>query len=478
MEVRLISCIDLPIVIFGALVLLNRVLSHPFRYLWPLIHYHKFLAKSIRKLRRNDIDVKTSTSSVSLFLRQEVCNVSDHLAFVSKYDSEEWTNALRCFAGWTDHTPDVDESIRNLVLQHKLQGINEMTDLESSLLRSQISDAILRAMKSEKEKDAKDAYSQREAPAAKRHPNNDAKKGNVSTAEHCGFVMYSSVFLAHTVPPPLLCACQRQWKRPPVHKKTPNKMTAAANKGARWKSAGYNAPYAHQGMHGQQFLPQHPYAPPSYGHYNYHHHQYNGYDHYSSHHNMGYAGAQQYPIDQYYGQQQYYQNYPMDGSFTDSSFDGSAHVSEASAPLTYPDLTPTRYSGNDVHGQYPPPPPNPPPASPYWNHLNLSQLPGLCSPSCQSSPALSFNVHSQTKKSAIDGKAKPLIMFPKQTNSPASRFNMSPQEGEYNSYYTAKNTAPVCASAFNDSVQDESFVLPTIEGFSAETPQKKSGSGA
>jgi hypothetical protein len=69
-------------------------------------------------------------------------------------------------------------------------------------------------------------------------------------------------------------------------------------------------------------------------------------------------------------------------------------------------------------------------------------------------------------------------MFPKQTNSPASRFNMSPQEGEYNSYYMAKNTAPVCASAFNDSVQDESFVLPTIEGFSAETPQKKSGSGA
>jgi hypothetical protein len=220
-------------------------------------------------------------------------------------------------------------------------------------------------------------------------------------------------------------------------------------------------------MHGQQFQPQHPYAPPSYAHYHYHHHhQYNGYGHYSSHHNLGYAGAQ-YPIDQYSQQQQYYPSYPMDGGFTEvSSFDSSAHVSEASAPLTYPDQTPTRYVGNDAHGQYPP-------ASPYWNHLNLSQLPGLCSPGCQLSPASSFNAqHNHTENSAIDGKAKSLIMFPKQTNSPASRFAMSPQDRESHPYYTAKNTAPVCASTLNDSVQDESFVLPTIEGFSAETPRK------
>eukprot|EP00984_Skeletonema_dohrnii_P020284 scaffold9834_cov131-Skeletonema_dohrnii-CCMP3373.AAC.7 len=408
--------------------------NNRWRYLWPLIHYHKFLAKSIRKLRRNGIDVKTSTSSVSLFLRQEVCNVSDHLAFMSKYDSEQWTSALRCFDGWTDHTHDVEESVRKLVLQHKLQDISEMSDLESSLLRSQVSDAMLRAIKSEKEKLSQDAYSQKEAPATKRHPNNDAKNGN--------------------------------WKRPPVHSKTPNKMTAV-NRGARWKNAGYNAPYAHHGMHGhgQHFHPPHPYAHPSYGHYHYHHHQYSGYDHYPPHHNLGYAPPQ-YPVDQY-GQQQYYQNYPIDGGYADTSFDGSAHLSEESAPSAYPDETPTRYAGNDA-GQYPPP-------SPYWNHLNLSQLPGLCSPGCQLSPASSFHArHSETE---LVGKAKSLIMFPKQTNSPASRFNMSPQDYTL-PYYNPKNTAPVCASTLNDSVQDESFVLPPIEGFSAETPQKKSGPDA
>jgi len=34
----------------------------------PLIHYHKFIAK----LKRNGINVKTSTSSVSFFLRREI----------------------------------------------------------------------------------------------------------------------------------------------------------------------------------------------------------------------------------------------------------------------------------------------------------------------------------------------------------------------------------------------------------------------
>ena len=108
--------------------------------------------------------------------------MSDHLAFMSKYDSEQWTSALRCFDGWTDHTHDVEESVRKLVLQHKLQDISEMSDLESSLLRSQVSDAMLRAIKSEKEKLSQDAYSQKEAPATKRHLNNDAKNGNVSYA--------------------------------------------------------------------------------------------------------------------------------------------------------------------------------------------------------------------------------------------------------------------------------------------------------
>ena len=377
-----------------------------------------------------------------MFLRQEVCNVSDHLAFVSKYDSEEWTNALRCFDGWTDHNADVEESVRKLVLQQKLQDINEISDLESSLLRSQISDAMLKAINSEKEKVSQDTYSQREVPASKLLPNDDAKSGNVNRIG------------------------VQKWKRPPVHKKTPNK-TAAANRGARWNSAGYNAPIVHHGMYGQQFQPHHPYVHPPYGQYpsHHHHHQYNAYEHYPPHYNFGYTGAQ-YPVDQY-GQQHYYQNYPVDGGFAETSFDGSTHNSEASASVAYPDNTPTRYARNDA--QYPP-------ASPYWNHLNLSQLPGLCSPSCQLSPASSFNAHTETDNPTV-GKPKSLIMFPKKTNSPASRFNMSPQDYSL-PYYAARNTAPVNGSSLNDSVPDESFVLPTIEGFSAETPEKKSVSDA
>lgn len=393
--------------------------------------------------------------------------MSDHLAFMSKYDSEEWTNALRGFDGWTGHTLDVEESLRKLVLQQKLQGTNEMSDLDSSLLRSQVSDAMLRAIKAEKEKLAQDTYSQKEAPAANRQPKKeDAKSGNVSSVDvlwFCFYHMYTCFVLTSCIL--LVSSWHWQWKRPPVHSKTPNKKMTAANKGARWNSAGYNAPYAHQGV--QQFQPQHPYAHPSYGHYHYHHHQYNGYEHYPPHHNMGYA-APQYQID-HYSQQQYYQNYHMDGGFTDTSFDGSAHVSEVSAPLAHPDETPTRYGGNDAHaqGQYPP-------ASPYWNHLNLSQLPGLNSPGCHFSPDSSFHSHhSETNNPAIVGNAKSLIMFPKQTNSPASRFNMSPQDYTL-PYYTAKNTAPVRASTLNESVQDESFVLPPINGFSSETPQKKS----
>lgn len=458
------------IIIFATLSHAHLISFHSFRYLWPLIHYHKFLAKSIRKLRRNGIDVKTSTSSVSLFLRQDICNVSDHLAFMSKYDSEEWTNALRGFDGWTGHTLDVEESVRKLVLQQKLQGIDEMSDLDSSLLRSQVSDAMLRAIKAEKEKLAQDAFSQKEAPVANRQPKNDAKNGNVSYVGILWFCLYPTLFCAHNLhSPPVFF----QWKRPPVHSKTPNKKMTVANKGARSKSAGagYNAPYAHQGMHGQQFQPQHPYVHPSYGHYHYHQHQFNVYEHYLPHHDMGYAPPQ-YQID-HYGQQQYYPNYHMDGGIADTSFDGSAHVSEASVPSAHPDETPTRYAGNDAHaqGQYPP-------ASPYWNHLNLSQLPGLNSPGCHFSPDSSFHSHhSETNNPAIVGNAKSLIMFPKQTNSPASRFNMSPQDYTL-PYYTAKNTAPVRASTLNESVQDESFVLPPINGFSSETPQKKSGPDA
>ncbi len=108
------------------------------RYLWPLIHYHKFLAKCIKKLKRNGVDVKTSVSPVAVFLREEVCAVSDHLASVSLFTSEEWMDCLVHFNGWTDHSPVAEKRLRNLISKLSLRPLDEPGDVDSPLLRSQV----------------------------------------------------------------------------------------------------------------------------------------------------------------------------------------------------------------------------------------------------------------------------------------------------------------------------------------------------
>ena len=116
------------------------------RYLWPLIHYHKFLAKCIKKLKRNGVDVKQSVSPVAAFLREEVCAVSDHLASVSLFDSNQWMSCLHHFSGWTDTSPEAEARIRTLIGQAHLRPVAEYGDVESPLLRSQIDEQLLRAM--------------------------------------------------------------------------------------------------------------------------------------------------------------------------------------------------------------------------------------------------------------------------------------------------------------------------------------------
>ena len=116
------------------------------RYLWPLIHYHKFLAKCIKKLKRNGVDVKTSVSPVSIFLREDVCAVSDHLAAVSLFDSEKWMECLVHFKGWMDTSPEAESRLRHLVGKLKLRALSEPVDVDSPLLRSQIDEQYLRAM--------------------------------------------------------------------------------------------------------------------------------------------------------------------------------------------------------------------------------------------------------------------------------------------------------------------------------------------
>ncbi|KAG7344038.1 hypothetical protein IV203_022046 [Nitzschia inconspicua] len=116
------------------------------RYLWPLIHYHKFLAKCIKKLKRNGVDVKTSVSPVAVFLREEVCAVSDHLASVSLFDSDQWMECLDHFHGWTESNETAKKQSRELVSKLKLRPLYEPGDVDSPLLRSQIDEQYLRAM--------------------------------------------------------------------------------------------------------------------------------------------------------------------------------------------------------------------------------------------------------------------------------------------------------------------------------------------
>jgi hypothetical protein len=115
-------------------------------YLWPLIHYHKFLAKCIKKLKRNGVDVKVSVSPVAVFLREEVCSVSDHLARVSHFGSDEWMSCLELFHGWVDGDDKTEERIRSLILGMKLRPLSEPGDVDSPLLRSQIDEQFLRSM--------------------------------------------------------------------------------------------------------------------------------------------------------------------------------------------------------------------------------------------------------------------------------------------------------------------------------------------
>ena len=114
------------------------------RYLWPLIHYHKFLAKCIKKLKRNGVDVKLSVSPVSVFLREEVCAVSDHLAALSLLGSDEWMSCLCHFNGWCD--AESEHYYRAAISSLKLRPVDEPGDVDSPLLRSQIDKHFLRTM--------------------------------------------------------------------------------------------------------------------------------------------------------------------------------------------------------------------------------------------------------------------------------------------------------------------------------------------
>lgn len=117
------------------------------RYLWPLIHYHKFLAKCIKKLKRNGLDVTMSPNPISVFLRQEVCAISDHLASVSLFGSDIWMKCLSQFNGWIDsQSPDARKIYRRYVRCLPLRSMKDPADVDSPVLRDQINEALSQAL--------------------------------------------------------------------------------------------------------------------------------------------------------------------------------------------------------------------------------------------------------------------------------------------------------------------------------------------
>ena len=229
-------------------------------------------------------------------------------------------------------------------------------------------------------------------------------------------------------------------------------------------------------MYGPQYDPpphySHPYGPTIEPQYYHPYEQYPPPPHHHHPHMMGYhhGGDMSYHPSYYNG---YYDGSFHEGMMLDNSMQSESYVHPSAM------ATPNRY-----HGDH-----NPYPMSPYhhdyWGHLNISQLPGLAP-----SPSMSMHTPSRPprgnsnrsfrkrqqgggggKNPPIEGKAKSLIIFPKQANSPASRFVMSPQD-KSNPYYTARNFQ---SSTLNQSTQEESFVLPKIEDFANGSPMKHAG---
>ena len=90
--------------------------------------------------------MKSTVSPVSVYLREEVCAVSDHLASVSLFDSDEWMECLQHFEGWTESSEKAAKRSREHVSKLKLRSLHEPGDVESALLRNQIDEQYLRAM--------------------------------------------------------------------------------------------------------------------------------------------------------------------------------------------------------------------------------------------------------------------------------------------------------------------------------------------
>lgn len=437
------------------------------RYLWPLIHYHKFLAKCIKKLKRNGVDVKMSVSPVAAFLREEVCAVSDHLAAVSLFDSEEWMSCLQHFSGWTDTTPASETSLRALVGKLYLRPLAEHGDIESPLLRSQIDEQFLRAMAS--------ARSQMEVGSEQdRYKHNS--KSNVPRPPH-----RSMGHMDSSLPPHLPCQVGGPTRGNGVRR--PRYPYAQ-----QWYGHGWHQPHNHHhphqygppygddtsvhsslsgdafseyGMYGSQQGHNGQYYPPV----PYHHHPHmdhphgGGYDpslppdhgmypmhtpYHPDHSGLGFFGHapvdpsvaypmhhhQQEDANGYYGMPPAAPSSPQEPPSPAPSQQGHMAADSSTPALTggvAGDHTPYKYD------------PSKTPRSPYWGHLDATIAMGLSTPQTHAKQGNAGLMSPQEGAEAGHlGNAQPLLLRQSQfygygpvnnygPPSPATQFMMSPQ---------------------------------------------------
>lgn len=304
------------------------------RYLWPLIHYHKFLAKCIKKLKRNGVDVKHSVSPVAVFLREEVCAVSDHLKDVSLFGSDEWIASLHHFNGWTDMASE--EDLRKLVGTLKLRPLSEPGDVDSPLLRSQIDEHFLRAMEA--------ARTQlRDGPTTTAAATTTATTSSAST----GTVNN----LTDTVTKNKLHSQQQHNKgHPPMY---PRQQQHHASAAALTHNGATPSHVTQQsGLRRPRFVP----TPTTttmggYGNHHHAHQQYWGWEQQHHHHHSQSAQQLQQPPPVAYGDNGSVQS----GLSTDSCYGGGVGYSEYpthAAPMSYPYYSPAGYVSDGSQYSY------------------------------------------------------------------------------------------------------------------------------
>jgi hypothetical protein len=404
------------------------------RYLWPLIHYHKFLAKCIKKLKRNGVDVKQSISPVAVFLREEVCAVSDHLATVSLFDSDEWMKCLPHFKGWMDTSRSSEKKLREQVSLLKLRAPHEPSDVDSTLLRSQINEQFLQAMAKARSEMCEDVH----VPQSKKksgtpgHPPRPASQSSPSV-------------------PKQVTGLRRTRYQPPVY--TPHHASH------HWHSA-WEQPQQtldNSSVHSGLSVDSYPHYGPEYAIYHphpgmqpYYHQPCSTETLYASGYNTqmygGWMDPNAYPMQPYDSQSTHAPPSPAVSQQPDSD---CPHVPCAAPPMPAPIYqSPAKYDPNNMM-----------PVSPYWSHLDQATISmGLATPAAiPSTPQRKAKaaLNDDESKESYVANAQPLLLrnqyyhgygpqydSPYGPMSPATQFLMSPQANFYNYGYGTPPSRP------------------------------------